>query len=97
MQRAVRFTQSKIAFNHGWLVQAEAPPGTLFRQFKAALSGDNLDSSTVAFYFVHWLTDLAGATPTPLNGQEKFVGGFPHDVLHSFITSFAVVGKRLNT
>ena len=26
-QKSVRFTQSKMGFNHGWLVQAEAPPG----------------------------------------------------------------------
>jgi len=29
-QQPVRFTQAKMGFNHGWLVQAEAPPGPLF-------------------------------------------------------------------
>lgn len=42
---------------------------------------------------MHWLTDLAGAEPTPLRGSEKFVIKFPHPVLHSFISSFSVVGS----
>ena len=46
-----------------------------------------------AFYFVHWLTDLAGAVPTPLEGMEKFVLKFPHPVLASFIASFGVVNE----
>ena len=33
-RRVVRFTQAKLQFNHGWLVQAEAPPGALFSKFK---------------------------------------------------------------
>ena len=45
----------------------------------------------VAFYFVHWLTDLGGAEGTPLSGAEKFVVKFPHAVLNSFIRSFPVV------
>jgi len=47
----------------------------------------------VAFYFVHWLTDLAGAEPSPLGGAEKFVLKFPHAVLDSFIRSFAVLNE----
>ena len=74
-------------------MQAEAPPGALFSSFKAVLASDNLDSSDVAFYFVHWLTDLAGAVPTPCCGSQKLVLGFPHSVLHSFISSFGVVGR----
>ena len=76
-QRSVRFTQSKMGFNHGWLVQAEAPPGALFGKFKAAIATDGVAASDVAFYFVHWLTDLAGAVPSPLEGSEKFVLKFP--------------------
>jgi hypothetical protein len=33
-QRPIKFTQAKLNFNHGWLVQAEAPPGALFCSFK---------------------------------------------------------------
>jgi hypothetical protein len=92
--------QVKISFNHGWLVQAEAPPGPLFSSFKRVLSGGShsaggrqVKAGDVSFYFVHWLTDLAGAEPTPLRGSEKFVLKFPHPVLHSFISSFALVGS----
>ena len=45
----------------------------------------------VAFYFVHWLTDLAGAEPSPLGGAEKLVLKFPHAVLDSFVRSFEVL------
>ena len=48
-------------------------------------------NADIAFYFVHWLTDLAGAVPAPLNGAEKFVLKFPHSVLESFIRSFSVI------
>ena len=92
-QRSVRFTQSKMGFNHGWLVQAEAPPGALFGKFKAAIATDGVAASDVAFYFVHWLTDLAGAVPSPLEGSEKFVLKFPQPVLGSFISSFSVVNE----
>ena len=92
-QRSVRFTQSKMGFNHGWLVQAEAPPGALFGKFKAAIASDGVAASDVAFYFVHWLTDLAGAVPSPLEGSEKFVLKFPQPVLGSFISSFSVVNE----
>lgn len=47
----------------------------------------------IAFYFTHWLTDLAGAEPTPLHGCEKFVLKFPHAVLISFVRSFGVLDK----
>ena len=71
------------------LVQAEAPPGALFKRFKAQLrTNPDLSQSDIAFFFVHWLTDLAGAEPTPLSGSEKLVVKFPHPVLHSFIASF---------
>ena len=81
LQRTIRFCTIKIAFNHGWFVQAEAPPGPLFSKFKAAiLKNPEHSVSDIAFYFVHWLTDLAGAEPTPLNGSEKLVLRFPHPV-----------------
>ena len=69
LQRPIRFTQAKLGFNHGWLVQAEAPPGALFNSFKSLLEAGGLDGGDVAFYFVHWLTDLAGAEPTPLRAS----------------------------
>lgn len=90
-QRTICFTQAKIGFNHGWLVQAEAPPHALFSKFKEVILHERVRSQDVAFYFVHWLTDLAGAVPTPLQGSEKFVCQFPHFVLESFIHSFPVI------
>merc|ERR1719440_893024 len=47
----------------------------------------------VAFYFMHWLTDLAGAEATPLGGAEKFVLKFPHAVLSSFMWSIPYLQK----
>ena len=79
-KRSVRFTQSKMQFNHGWLVQGEAPPAPLFAKFKEVMLSGGVAPSDVAFYFVHWLTDLAGAEPSPLGGGEKFVLKFPHAV-----------------
>jgi hypothetical protein len=92
-KESVKFTQCEICFNHGWLVQAEAPPGAIFTRLKQSLK--NMDSKArkrdVALYFVHWITDLAGAEPTPLGGCEKFVMKFPLPVLNSFLRSFKVV------
>ena len=92
-QRTIRFTQSKMGFNHGWLVQGEAPPSPLFAKFKEVMMSESVQPTDVAFYFVHWLTDLAGAEPSPLGGAEKFVLKFPHAVLDSFIRSFAVLNE----
>lgn len=47
-------------------------------------------------YFVHWITDLAGAEPTPLAGCEKFVIKFPLPVLNSFLRSFSYVHQLAN-
>merc|ERR1712136_436086 len=47
----------------------------------------------IALYFVHWITDLAGAEPTPLGGCEKFVLKFPLEVLNSFLASFEFVQR----
>jgi len=52
---------------------------------------EGLNAADVAFYFVHWITDLSGAVPTPLKGSEKFVVNFPHQVLDSFIESFPLI------
>jgi len=93
-RRAVQFTQCNLCFNHGWFVQAEAPPGAIFTKFREAIIHDHkseVDSHDVALYFVHWLTDLAGAEPTPLGGCEKFVVKFPLPVLNSFLRSFKFV------
>ena len=95
-QRAIRFTQSKMGFNHGWLVQAEAPPGALFSSFKKLIDDEGVDSADIAFYFVHWLTDLAGAVPTPLEGSTQFAVRFPQPVLASFLRSIPLV-QRLAT
>ena len=43
----MRFTQADLGFNHGWLVQAEAPPGALFAQFKRLLSTGAVASQDV--------------------------------------------------
>lgn len=51
----------------------------------------NASSADIAFYFLHWFCDLAGAEPYPLQGCEKFVLKFPLKVLGSFIDSFGVV------
>merc|ERR1712050_549078 len=37
LQQTILFTQSKMDFNNGWLVQGEAPPGKLLRVFKKVI------------------------------------------------------------
>jgi len=96
LKRPIRFTQAKLGFNHGWLVQAEAPPGALFGSFKALLETEAAAEADVAFYFVHWLTDLAGAEPSgggPMCGSLKFTTKFPHTVLTTFVRSFPIVQR----
>eukprot|EP00913_Durusdinium_trenchii_P020200 g18979.t2 len=93
-RQSVQFTQCNLCFNHGWLVQAEAPPGAIFTKFREAINRDrklHAGEKDVALYFVHWLTDLAGAEPTPLGGCEKFVIKFPLHVLNSFLQSFKFI------
>mmetsp|Transcript_69546 Transcript_69546/g.166765 ORF Transcript_69546/g.166765 Transcript_69546/m.166765 type:complete len:891 (-) Transcript_69546:141-2813(-) len=96
-QRApVLFTQAKMNFNNGWLVQGEAPPGALFRSFKAAIRQGRANASDVSFYFVHWLTDLAGAEPFgngPWPGAEKLTVKLPPHVLVAFLNSFKFVER----
>jgi hypothetical protein len=83
---ALLFTQGKMQFNHGHFVQAEAPPGVMLRKFKEEIRS-GASGSDIALYFMHWLTDLAGAEATPRGGAEKFVLKFPHAVLSSFLWS----------
>jgi len=75
----------------GWLVQAEAPPGALLRKLWFAVTQGQSTSEDLAFYFVHWFTDLAGAEPFPLEGCEKFVLKFPQAVLNQFLGSFSII------
>jgi hypothetical protein len=91
---SVAFTQCQLQFNQGWFVQAEAPPGAIFTKFRELLIREHQSKvrpRDIALYFVHWLTDLAGAEPTPLGGCEKFVIKFPLPVLNGFLRSFAFV------
>lgn len=81
----VLFTQADMHFNHGWFVQAEAPPGAMLRTLKQVLS--KATPGDLAFYFFHWLTDLSGAEGGPLAGAEKFLFSFPQSVLSSFLWS----------
>eukprot|EP00929_Paragymnodinium_shiwhaense_P013106 TRINITY_DN120972_c0_g1_i1.p1 TRINITY_DN120972_c0_g1~~TRINITY_DN120972_c0_g1_i1.p1 ORF type:complete len:912 (-),score=183.20 TRINITY_DN120972_c0_g1_i1:119-2854(-) len=92
-KRSVKFTQSELCYNQGWLVQAEAPPGAIFSTMRRLMlePGSKVQARDIALYFVHWLTDLAGAEPTPLGGCEKFVVKFPLAVLQSFLRSFRYV------
>lgn len=94
-QRApVLFSQSTMGFNNGWLVQGEAPPGALFTLFKQVVVQGGASESEISFYFVHWLTDVAGAEPCYLSswsGSEKFVLKFPLRVLLAFLDSFNFV------
>merc|ERR1719291_855433 len=96
-RRAVEFTQCRLQFNHGWFVQGEAPPGAVFTCLKEVLKAESvhgrIKKEDLALYFVHWLTDLAGAEPTPLGGCEKFVIKFPMMVLNSFLRSFEFVER----
>merc|ERR1719181_1103136 len=91
-QRApILFTQGKMGFNNGWLVQGEAPPGALFARFKQVIMEGRVSQADINFYFVHWLTDLAGAEPfgeREWPGAEKFTVKFPVHVLSAFIDSF---------
>lgn len=90
-RQSVKFTQCKMEFNMGWLVQGEAPPGALFQKFRSVILTGKANEQDIAFYFVHWLTDLAGAEPYPQEGCEKFVLKFPLRVLTAFLSSFSIV------
>jgi hypothetical protein len=90
-RETIKFTQSKMEYNMGWLVQAEAPPGALLRKFRQVVASGQANPQDVAFYFTHWFTDLAGAEPYPQEGCEKFVLRFPKAVLNQFLLSFSIV------
>jgi len=90
-RESLKFTQFHMEYNMGWLVQAEAPPGPLFKKFKSIIRAGKASPCDIAFYFTHWLTDLAGAEPFPQEGCEKFVLKFPQKVLTSFLGSFPFV------
>jgi len=94
-QRApIFFTQGRMGFNNGWLVQGEAPPAALFSKFKSTVVHDRASKNDISFYFAHWLTDLAGAIPfgdKPWPGAEQFASKFPVRVLSSFLHSFTFV------
>eukprot|EP00930_Biecheleria_cincta_P030255 TRINITY_DN2095_c0_g1_i2.p1 TRINITY_DN2095_c0_g1~~TRINITY_DN2095_c0_g1_i2.p1 ORF type:complete len:530 (-),score=73.26 TRINITY_DN2095_c0_g1_i2:261-1631(-) len=94
-QRApILFTTSRMNFNNGWLVQGEAPPGLLFSSFKKCIVKGRASEADISFYFVHWLTDLAGSElyqQRPWPGSEKFALKFPQHVLSAFIDSFSFV------
>lgn len=95
-RKSVNFTQSKMNFNHGWFVQAEAPPGYMLGTLKSVLE-QGATPQDLGFYFLHWFTDLAGAEATPLGGAEKFVLKFPHAVLASFLWSIPFLGKLVGS
>lgn len=52
-KRSVRFTQSKMSFNHGWLVQGEAPPGPLFAKFKQVMMTEDVAPQDVRRRSLH--------------------------------------------
>lgn len=92
LQQVVQTVLSGLAFNNGWFVQAEAPPGAVFLGIKAAImardrGGRRVSRRDLSLYFVHWLTDLAGAEPTPLFGCNKLTSQLPMPVLKSFMKS----------
>jgi len=92
-QAVCLFSQGKMNFNHGWFVQAEAPAGGMLRTLKSVLKEEESCAPDIAFYFLHWLTDLAGAAATPRGGAEKFVLLFPQMLLASFLWSIPFLAK----
>jgi len=91
LRNVVLFTQTKMSFNHGWFVQAEGTPGAMLSPLKQVLR--MASGADLAFYFVHWLSDIAGAEGTPLAGAEKFTRKFPHGVLRSFLWSMSYLQR----
>jgi len=94
-RNSILFTQGKLSFNHGWFVQAEGPPGAMLTAFKKVITSTTTvaDTHDIGFYFLHWLTDLAGAEATPMLGVEKLVVKFPQAVLAAFLWSIRFLGK----
>jgi len=52
-----------------------------------------MHSADIAFYFAHWVTDLAGAEPIPLRGAVKFVLKFPQAVFTRLMGSMPEVQR----
>mmetsp|Transcript_15972 Transcript_15972/g.50151 ORF Transcript_15972/g.50151 Transcript_15972/m.50151 type:complete len:923 (-) Transcript_15972:47-2815(-) len=102
LQKAVLFTQSKMDLNYGFLVQSEGPPAISLTAFKRVLqkrgwSGPIVTSQQdVSFYFVHWLTDVAGSVPTPLAGCERLVQHYPRELLRQAVSSFQVLRRLVD-
>jgi len=86
-RKVILFSQGSMGFNIGWFVQAEAPPGPLFANFRKLITRGTASDRDVAFYFVHWLTDLAASVPTPFEGMLKFTTQFPDFVIRGFLES----------
>ena len=93
MRRTLRVVQSKMRFNFGWLIQAEAPPGALFSCFARLLRAGTLTRADVAFYCLHWLSDFASAYPTPLHGAAALMYCCQGNLLDSLLSFFTVVDK----
>jgi len=91
LRDVVLFTQTKMSFNHGWFVQAEATPGAMLSSLKQVLSGAS--GADLSFYFFHWLTDISGAEGRPLAGAEKLTVKFPLAVLVSFLWSIPYLNR----
>lgn len=64
-----------------------------FRECVVANSEGSSPMRDVSLYFVHWLTDIAGAEPTPLAGSQKFATKFPLAVLNAFLHSFGFIQR----
>lgn len=91
-QRVCIFLQTRCELNPGWLIQAEAPPGKVFSQFKSVAQRAAVTKADMSLYFVHWLTDLSPLDrPLVFSGAETFVKRFPQSVLERFIHSWNVV------
>lgn len=89
-QRVCIFLRTRCELNPGWLIQAEAPPGKVFSQFKSVADLSGVTKADMSLYFVHWLTDMS-SQGQPLQGSETFVKRFPQSVLERFIHSWNVV------
>eukprot|EP00913_Durusdinium_trenchii_P032159 g30113.t1 len=68
-----------------FIERAEAPPGALFTKFKEYVLCGGAESRDVAFYFCHWLTDLAGAEPYP---QEMGCKSSMQDSMHDSMQEY---------
>lgn len=89
LQQAARTAARKMDFNaatHVGFCQAELPPGLALTNFKAGLK--DAAEEDIGLYFLHWLTDVAGADATPIRGAERLVLRCPLKVLNAMLVSF---------